>query len=181
MSRGFTLRPLQREQEVGLLPSPIWAGNGPRSLPRAGVLLEQRQRELLAFGSAPHVNGCRVRFGGEGSPCFLPKDAVWPICGRKGCPRLGACGVCLPEAGGRSGSTTGAMRVQCWGCRWCLQGWVLLSQDSSHSGGMCQHFAHQTWHRLSPRRGLDVPGALGGVWLPVFTHSSDGGTGGSVP
>lgn len=58
---------------------------------------------------------------------------------------------------------------------------MLLSQESSRSGEMCQRFAHQTWHRLSPRRGLGVPGALGGLWLPVFTHSSDGGTGGSVP
>lgn len=58
--RGFTLCPLQRVREVGLLPSPFWAGYGPRSLPRAGVLLEQRPEDSLPSEVPAHVNGCRV-------------------------------------------------------------------------------------------------------------------------
>lgn len=49
-----------------------------------------------------HVNGCRVRLRGEGRLCLpLPKDAVWPIRGNKRCPSVGACGICLPEAGAK--------------------------------------------------------------------------------
>lgn len=41
----------------------------------------------------------------------------------------------------------------------------MLSWDSSPSRGMCRCFPTQTWRCLSPRRGLDGPEAVAGLWL----------------